>query len=356
LATFEYYWLFVVFILGTVVGSFINVVIARLPLERSLIWPGSRCGSCFQPIRWYDNIPILGYLWLRGRCRSCGQKFSMGYLGVELFTGLCFAGLFYLEVIEDVHHWISVPFFGWGAVFPWDHRLVIGCQYHAVLLTFLIAASGCDLQGREIPFPLTLTGTLIGLAGSAFMPWPWPNQLRLPPVGGGWNLAQPNLPEGIYAWPLWWPLPAWLPPGSWQEGLATGIAGMLMGTFLLRAIAFIFGIGMGKEGLGLGDADLMMMAGSFLGWQMVMVAFFVSVVPGMIFGIFQVVVRRDNSLPFGPSLAAGTMITCLCWSWIGPKLQIVFFWDTMMLILAGASAVFLFGTSLLLRILNMLRK
>ena len=106
-------------------------------------------------------------------------------------------------------------------------------------------------------------------------------------------------------------LPSWLPSGSWQFGLANGLAGMLVGTFLLRSIAFIFGKGFGMEGLGLGDADLMMMVGSFLGWQMVVVAFFVSSVPAMFVGFINLVVRRDNSLPLGPSLAMGTMGTCL---------------------------------------------
>jgi len=348
-----YYWLAAIFILGTVVGSFINVVIARLPLERSLIWPGSRCGSCFQDIRWYDNIPILSYLWLRGRCRTCGQGFSAGYLGVELVTGLLFAGLFYLEVVLNIHNWPDLGPRGGVIVVPWSWPLILGFMHHAVLLTFLISASGCDLQGREIPFPLTLTGTLIGLMLSMPFAWPWPSTNPLPaPVA--WPPSP--LPEGIYAWPIWWPLPSWLPAFSWYEGLATGLAGALMGTFLLRAIGFIFGIGAGKEGLGLGDADLMMMVGSFLGWQMVLVAFFVSVGPGLFFGIFQALVRKDNSLPFGPSLAAGSMITCLCWGWIGPKLQILFFWDTMMLILAAASAVFFLGMSLLLRVLNAIKR
>ncbi len=90
-----YYWLFVTFVLGAAVGSFLNVCIARMPLEKSILWPGSRCGSCFQRIRWYDNLPLLSYLWLRGRCRTCGARFSPRYLLVELATGLCFAGLFY---------------------------------------------------------------------------------------------------------------------------------------------------------------------------------------------------------------------------------------------------------------------
>ncbi len=86
-----YYWLFVVFVLGAVVGSFLNVVIARLPLEKSIIWPGSRCGKCLAPIRWYDNIPLFSYLRLRGRCRACGQSFSIRYFLVELLvrSGFC---------------------------------------------------------------------------------------------------------------------------------------------------------------------------------------------------------------------------------------------------------------------------
>src|SRR5271163_1296237 len=100
-----YFWLFAVFILGAVVGSFLNVCIARLPLEKSILWPGSRCGSCLERIHWYDNLPIISYLWLRGRCRHCGARFSARYFVVELVTGLGFAALFYGEVVCNLHDW-----------------------------------------------------------------------------------------------------------------------------------------------------------------------------------------------------------------------------------------------------------
>ena len=100
-----YYWLFTVFVLGAAMGSFLNVCVSRLPLEKSILWPGSRCGSCFQRIRWYDNLPLLSYLWLRGRCRTCGARFSPRYFLVELFTGLGFAALFYAEVVTNIHGW-----------------------------------------------------------------------------------------------------------------------------------------------------------------------------------------------------------------------------------------------------------
>ena len=94
-----------VFVIGAAVGSFVNVCVHRLPYEKSLLWPGSRCGSCFQPVHLYDNIPLVSYWVLRGRCRSCGARFSSQYFLVELFTGLAFVGLLYL-VVALLYRWL----------------------------------------------------------------------------------------------------------------------------------------------------------------------------------------------------------------------------------------------------------
>src|SRR5262245_39270460 len=75
----RYVWLLFTFVIGVMVGSFLNVCVVRLPMEKSLLWPGSRCGHCLQPVRWYDNIPLWSYLYLRGRCRDCGTTFSARY-------------------------------------------------------------------------------------------------------------------------------------------------------------------------------------------------------------------------------------------------------------------------------------
>src|SRR5712692_6438675 len=91
------------FVLGTIVGSLLNVCIYRLPLEKSIIWPGSRCGHCLQAIRWYDNIPLLRYLLLRGLCRGCSTRLSSNYFLTDHITRLCCTSLFYLDVISDVH-------------------------------------------------------------------------------------------------------------------------------------------------------------------------------------------------------------------------------------------------------------
>lgn len=355
-----YYWFFVVFVLGAIVGSFLNVAIARLPLEKSLLWPGSRCSKCFQAIRWHDNLPLISYLWLRGCCRTCGEKFSCRYFLVELATALGFLGLFYLEVVDNIHDW-PVGMQGWAiarGLFPFSWW--VGFGNHAILLSLLLAAAACDLDGREIPLGITMPGTVIGLMGAVLLPWPWPyTPLEATPRPGpgiqrGFEWMNPeSIKEGIYAWPVWGPLPDLLAPGgNWQTGLATGLAGALVGSFLIRIMRCVFSAGLGKEALGLGDADLMMMAGAFLGWQLVVAAVFVSVIPALVVGLFQLFLRGDNSLPFGPSLAAGVMITSLSWKWLGPYLQPLFFWGTLLAILATAMCVLMFLTSLGIRVLR----
>src|SRR5205085_136440 len=117
-----------------------------------------------------------------------------------------------------------------------------------------------------------------------------------------------NLPAGVYPWPVWYPLPTWLPAGSWQLGLATGLAGALAGMLVLRVVRFLFGFGRGIEGLGLGDADLMMMAGSFIGWQPVVAALFIGTFLALFIGIAQVLRARGQAMPFGPPLSAGVFI------------------------------------------------
>ncbi len=335
-----FFWLICLFLLGAIVGSFLNVCIFRIPVEKSILWPPSMCGQCLQPIRWYDNVPLLSYVLLRGRCRRCGARFSIRYFLIELLTGLGVAGLFYLEVGAKNPGPLLVPNWQW---------LIFGC--HTVLFCLLVVTSFCDLDHQEIPLPVTVTGTLVGLLGGTIL-WPYlPATARWVHAG----LPTPDnlmLELGIYLWPVWPSLPGWLPETSRLTGLVTGLAGALAGMLLLRGLRFTFGIGRGKEGLGLGDADLMMMAGSFLGWQPIVMAFLIAVFPGLVFGIIHLVLRGNKSLPFGPALAMGVIFTWLRWDRIAPPFQIVFFSPLVLLIGFGGGVFFLFAAGLLLRLIH----
>src|SRR5262249_47421956 len=157
-------WLLLVatFILGAVVGSFLNVCIYRMPLEKSILWPSSRCGHCLRPIRWYDNIPLISYWILRGRCRVCGASYSIRYFLIELLTACCFAGLFYLEYIQNIHQLdsgILDPYHQFGSRFFWGRVAIFG--FHAVLLSFLLVAMFSDFDHQAIPMSLTVTGTVV---------------------------------------------------------------------------------------------------------------------------------------------------------------------------------------------------
>jgi leader peptidase (prepilin peptidase)/N-methyltransferase len=353
-----------VFVIGAAIGSFLNVCIYRLPLEKSILWPGSRCGHCLQPIRLRDNIPLLSYWLLRGRCRKCGKAFSIQYFLVELLTALGFTGIFYLTVIANVHDFpvLAVPGVADGDI-PWEGWIVFA--HHAILFSFLIVVAVCDFQWREIPLSVTMTGTLVGLVFAACFPWPWPLTPaaalpRLPPGMPWWMMfplpGAPRVGMGLYAWPVWGPPPDWIPAGSWQLGVATGLAGALFGTLLLRWVRIVATKAMGLgEALGLGDADLMMMAGAFLGWQPVVVAFLISAFPALLLSVILLFRYGDRSVTFGPSLAIGILITCLIWPSIGPQLQILFFNGQFLLILAGGGTVFLLVASLVIRVWRRLR-
>jgi leader peptidase (prepilin peptidase)/N-methyltransferase len=145
-------------------------------------------------------------------------------------------------------------------------------------------------------------------------------------------------------------LPAWLPPGSWRLGLATGLAGAVAPIIVLRTISFLFKVGRGKEGLGLGDADLMMMAGAFIGWQPILTAFFVGVFPGLFFGVLQLFRRGNQHFPFGPSLAMGVALTVLCWPAIGAYVRLFFFEPIILGFLGCGGPIMLLAASLLLRL------
>src|SRR5262245_7854148 len=364
----EVVWVTFAFAIGLCVGSFLNVVIGRLPLEKSLLWPNSRCLTCLHPLNLADNLPIIGWLRRRGRCRYCGTQFSSRYLWVELGTGVAFALLFYLEILQN---WHGLKFMDQArgeiqrnGVPPW--RAIMFFLHHATLFAFLLAAALCDWDHRSIPLSLTVTGTLIGLVSATCFPWPFPEnpaiaaQFQQPRVMGGlvqpmnwaFNVKPGEIPTGTYPWPVWGPVPNWLWDYRWALGLVTGLAGAAAGMALLRFAKFTFEKGLGTEALGLGDADLMMMAGAFLGWQPVVVAFFVGAIVSIPLGLVFRAVKKEQAFPFGPGLALGTVITWMGWPWLGPKLQGYFFEEIVVLSALVLLAGGLFFGSIIARLLG----
>jgi leader peptidase (prepilin peptidase)/N-methyltransferase len=351
-------WLAFVALFGLMVGSFINVLVARLPFEKSIIWPGSRCFSCYQPIAWTDNLPIIGYLRLRGRCRSCGTAFSSRYLWVEVGTAAAFLALFAIEVIKPIHQFpASKPI---AAGLPPIGPLAL-FVYHAILLSLLLTAALIDAQHRIIPPMIPYVGAVIGIAGAAFMPWPWPHAATVVnaiPLGQVWQLPEWNgkIAVGVQPWPFTGPPPSWAASGTWKLGLMNAVLGALAGTFVVRWVKWLFEVGFGKEALGLGDADLLLMAGAFLGWQPVVMSLFVGAfaalfvfkLPSIILGY----VRGspiERELPFGPGLAVGVLITVLGWRWLGPRAQFVFFDLQTLAVMVGVMSIGMLAAGLLLR-------
>ncbi len=159
------------FLLGSAVGSFLNVCIVRLPQGRSLIRPASCCGHCHKPIRSRDNIPLLSYWLLRGRCRDCGAPFSMRYFWIELLTGFLFVLIYHFAIARNIHHfevwsWYENDYEGvLNRVF--DAQLWLVFVFHALLVCFLIVAVMCDVGASSRALLRDAVGHFAGTSGLA---------------------------------------------------------------------------------------------------------------------------------------------------------------------------------------------
>ena len=159
-------WILLVFIFafGCCIGSFLNVVIYRLPREKSLVRPPSFCPSCGRHIRFYDNIPLVSWLALRAKCRYCKSPISPRYFVIELLTGLVFVSLFILYFVVRIQHFeidgqVGVAAFLRGGWFVY--------LLHIILLSALIAVSAIDVELWLIPVVVCWFATLAGVMGSA---------------------------------------------------------------------------------------------------------------------------------------------------------------------------------------------
>jgi leader peptidase (prepilin peptidase) / N-methyltransferase len=258
------YLLVVVF--GLVLGSFLNVCIFRLPHRASVVRPRSHCPRCSHPIRWYDNIPVLSYVLLRGRCRDCDEPISLIYPVVELAT----AGLLLLAF--HLH--------GWGAEFMRD----------AALILMLVIIVFTDLTERRIPHAVTVPGIAIGLVFSWFVP------VDSRPLGGLWHLT------GI------------VPPPS-VASFAGALAGALVGGGLFYATGEAFYIIRHVQGLGFGDVMLMLMVGVFFGVPLTLLTVLLGSLLAVLVALPFVALDRRRywrfHWPYGSFLATAAIYVCL---------------------------------------------
>jgi prepilin signal peptidase PulO-like enzyme (type II secretory pathway) len=177
-------WLILAWLLlvGAAVGSFLNVVIYRLPAGLNIAWPGSFCPLCHHPIRWYDNIPVLGWVLLQGRCRDCRAPIAVRYPLVEAATSLLFVVVAIHEIFHDAANLparVAGPAASGQPLMPLTEIIVI-YGYHLLLLCTLLAAGLIAYDAKRQPLRLFVPMFLVGLLAPAWFPWlhpvpAWPN-------------------------------------------------------------------------------------------------------------------------------------------------------------------------------------
>ncbi len=229
------------FVWGAVWGSFLNVVIYRVPLDLSVVRPASRCGSCGVGIHWYDNVPILSYLLLRGKCRACGTEYSPRYMLVEAMCGLLCLQLMRATVLPLDAQTFEASLITW----LWLQTFV----YALVAITFI------DLEHTFIPDEISFPLIAVGMVGGLMIP-------------------------GV-------------------DGVA-GVLGAAFGGTLLMLVVVIGSWLFRREAMGMGDVKLLALIGAFLGWQALPDVLFLGAVQGLLMTLFALAYSRltgkDNSL------------------------------------------------------------
>ncbi len=244
------------FLFGSLVGSFLNVCIYRLPRGESIISPPSHCPRCQKALLWYDNIPFLSYILLKGRCRYCRQGISCRYFVVEFLTAIIFLSLF--------------------LKFGLSWELLI----YLVFVSGLIVATFTDFDHLIIPDVISWPGLILGLILST---------------------VYPSLQRAIHPWSN-----ICTSPG---EGFLTSLVGALSGGLFLYAIGVLGGKVFKKEAMGGGDVKLLAMIGAFLGWQLVALTIFISALSGSLVGLVIKLKKGESYIPYGPYLALGAVIS-----------------------------------------------
>jgi leader peptidase (prepilin peptidase) / N-methyltransferase len=261
-------------LLGLVIGSFLNVCILRIPRGESVVLPPSHCPACNAEIKAYDNIPVVSWLLLRGRCRKCKKPISPLYPTVELLTGMLFM-ICYLRFgptpAQIASNWLSV----------------VGFAKWAVFAALLVVLTITDVRERILPDKVTFLGMALGLAFSFFTP----------PIDGTAEWLSLRLFD--------------FPPPQPALSFADALLGAAVASGLLWFVAEGYFRLRGREGMGLGDVKMMAMVGAFLGPQRALLTILAGSLLGSLIGGAVIAIGRkgaDFELPFGTFLGAAALL------------------------------------------------
>lgn len=356
------------FLYGAVLGSFLTVCVHRFPQHegvlsawRSLVHPlSSFCDRCERRLPARDNVPIIGWLLLGGRCRFCRRRIPAKYPLIELLNGLLFVLIYVMEVpqgrfapITDSCLSCSLGppnpgnIFGLSGVAMVNWRVV----YHLVLVEALVVASMIDWELMIIPDSVTLPPMVIGLVGAGLFGkfWLVPVWFQDPSVQrsaiafftGDWRPLGPSAP-----------IPAWISEHPHLHGLSVSVAGWLVGGAVIWGIRLIGHAALRREAMGFGDVVLMAMVGSFLGWQPTIVAIFLAACLSIPLILATHWLAWDREIPFGPFLSLGTLLTLLGWKWIWPRVELYFSLGILLPVVIAFFGVGLFGMLSLIRLIK----
>lgn len=258
-------------VFGAIIGSFLNVVIHRVPREESIVFPNSRCPSCGLTIAFYDNIPILSYAMLLGKCRGCSKRISPRYPAVELITALLFVAV----AMHD----------GLTPALPFD----------LIFAASLVALVFIDAEHMILPNAITYPGIVFAVIA----------RIAVPYLSGRPHFEDlPSLMNGTLA-------------GSpmWVVSLAGAFLGALIGGGSLWLMGWTWEKLRGIEAMGLGDVKMMFMVGAYLGWRLTILNLFLGVFSGSLIGIALMLRQGKRNmqmlLPFGVFLGIGSIIALL---------------------------------------------
>jgi len=251
---------------GLILGSFLNVCIHRVPRRESVVWPGSHCPRCGVAVRPYDNIPLVSYLLLKGKCRSCKGPISLRYPLVELSAGIAF----------------------YACARAW--QLTPPTFVNSLFIGLIIVLALIDYDHQILPNVFTLPGTLIGILLSPFQD---PALYREAAARAVAVSLSPESPETMLPW-------------------VASLLGAIVGAAFILLTGFLYQIVRKRQGLGMGDVKMMAMVGAFLGWRLALLTIFAGSLSGSFVGIFLIRFRGESlqtKLSFGTFLGCGAVIS-----------------------------------------------